>query len=253
MREIVREIPEVEVVLALGPEELGGRLLAMLRRRYPAGGARFAEFHVGNLVGETLDEPNQVNWGAGAYRASGAVAEAYGWMIGQGLIVPAPGNHSPGVYMLSRRAYDLATDEGFQRYLTAARLPRELLHPSIAERVWQSFLRGEFDTAAFQAMRQVEIAIKEATGIQELGMKLAAQAFRPLDDKGMAGPLTDLEAESGEQDGMMQLFRGALGALKNPHSHRVVNFEDPADAASTVIFASQLLRVVDRRNAARRN
>jgi uncharacterized protein (TIGR02391 family) len=237
-------------VLALAPEELAGQLLILMKQRFPSGVRRFAEFHVGNLIAETMDEVNSPTWGPQAYNTSGAVAEAYGWLIGQGLITPVPGNPSGGMCMLSRRAYAFQTDRDFQRYRAAARLTRDLLHPAIAEPVWLSFIRGEFDTAAFQAMRQVEIAIREATGLDEIGVKLAALAFKPVEN-GVAGPLADREAEAGEQEGMMQLFRGALAALKNPHSHRVVNFDDPADAASTVIFASQLLRIVDRRAKAR--
>lgn len=142
--------------------------------------------------------------------------------------------------------------EGFDAYLTASKLPRELLHPAIADRVWVSFIRGEYDTAAFQALRQVEIAVREAGGFaaDDYGVSLARAAFRSGDKDGAHGPLTDLEAPAGEQRGMMDLFAGALGALKNPHSHRAVNYETPEDAAAVVILASHLLRIVDRQRRA---
>jgi hypothetical protein len=49
-----------------------------------------------------------------------------------------------------------------------------VLHPVIAERVWLSFVRSEFDTAVFQAMKAVEVAVREAAGFPKGG----SMAFR---------------------------------------------------------------------------
>ena len=45
--------------------------------------------------------------------------------------------------------------------------------------------------------------------------------------------------------GMADLFCGAIALYKNPQSHRNVP-TDPIDAAEVIIFASHLLRIVDR-------
>ena len=149
--------------------------------------------------------------------------------------------------VFSRRAEAMEDEHDFSRYREGARLPRELLHPSIADAVWISFVRGDYDTAVFQAMRQVEIAMRQATGADPSvpAVNTARNAFRPND-----GTLTDLDAPAGEQQGMMDLFAGAMGALKNPHSHRWVNYDSPGDAAAAVIFASQLLRIIELRHTA---
>jgi hypothetical protein len=45
-----------------------------------------------------------------------------------------------------------------------------------------------------------------------------------------------------EQEGIAPLFAGASGLYKNPQSHQYV----PTSAAEVVLFASHLLRIVDR-------
>lgn len=74
-------------------------------------------------------------------------------------------------------------------------------------------------------------------------MKLMQEAFRT------GGPLADTSAEAGEQVATMQLFMGAIGALKNPASHRTVHFDDPTEAAEVVQLADLLLRILSRISA----
>lgn len=253
MYELPKSIPDAEVVLALSVEELGGVLLFLIKERLAAGRANQSGVHTSNLSnelhGSSSDGPP---YGDRTEQVKVAVTEGLAWLEAQVLLIPSPTTSSPGWRIPSRRAADMRGKEDFDHYRSAKLLPRELLHPVVAEKVWLSFVRGEYDTAAFQAMRQVEIALREATGIEELGVTLARRAFKPKDDKtGEVGPLTDESAEKGEQQGMMDLFAGALGALKNPHSHRVVNFNSPADAAAVVMFGSQLLRIVENHRARR--
>jgi uncharacterized protein (TIGR02391 family) len=110
-------------------------------------------------------------------------------------------------------------------------------------------MRGEYDTAIFQAFREVEITVraKGGFGLNDLGVDLMRNAFRPTSGKGKTvnpGSLTDTQIPIAEQEAMLSLFAGAIGFYKNPQSHRHVP-SHPEEAAEVVIFASLLLRIVD--------
>ena len=71
------------------------------------------------------------------------------------------------------------------------------------------------------------------------------EAFKPAKNNAPAGRLTDALLPVAEQEAMASLFAGAIGLYKNPQSHRSVP-TDATDAAEVIMFASQLLRIVDR-------
>ena len=73
---------------------------------------------------------------------------------------------------------------------------------------------GQYELAAFAAMREVEIRVRELSGASagDIGVPLMTKAFRE------GGALRDQTAEGGEQTAMMNLFQGAIGVFKNPTS-----------------------------------
>ena len=70
-------------------------------------------------------------------------------------------------------------------------------------------------------------------------------AFATAKNNLPAGPLTDKQLPLGEQEAMAHLFAGAFGVYRNSTGHRHVPTE-PEEAAEVIMFASQLLRIVDR-------
>ena len=107
------------------------------------------------------------------------------------------------------------------------------------------FLRGDYDTAVFRAFKEVEVRVRDKSGLGDdlIGRELMVRAFGPT------GPLTNSDAPKGEQDAARELFSGAISFCKNPSSHREVQFENPREVVDLVCFANQLLRIVDRLKA----
>jgi uncharacterized protein (TIGR02391 family) len=245
MYELPRTIPDVQMLLALAPEDLAATMLFLLKKRTEA------KFHTGNLQRElwghfTSGQPqyprqheNEINL---------AMAEAWAWLQVQGLIVWDMENGQYGWLQLSRRARGMESEADFRSFKVANLLPKEILHAKIADPVWRAFMRGEFDVAAFQAMKAVEVSVRAAAGLGDnlIGVKLMREAFAPE-----AGPLTDMNAEGGERVGRMELFAGAIASYKNPHSHRDVNLDSPSEAIEIILLANHLLRIVDARAKAR--
>jgi uncharacterized protein (TIGR02391 family) len=215
-------------LLALEPEELAAKLLFLIRRRPDLG----ERYHPNNLDSELWASVHSFRHILSYPREREAeinlaVAEAFAWLEAQGLGVPDSGlNGSNGWKRLSRRARRMESETDFAQYAMARRLPREVLRAKLAQSVWLAFMRGEFDVAVFQAMKAVEVAVREASGLtSELGVRLMRKAFDPK-----SGPLTDPKAEEGEREARSALFAGAIGSYKNPHSHHDVQFDDAAEA-----------------------
>ena len=85
--------------------------------------------------------------------------EAWNWLENEGFLVKDP-NQPAEWFFLSRRARQLKSRHDFAAYRKASLLPKGQLHPLITTKVYPAFLRGEYDTAVFQAFREVEVAVR---------------------------------------------------------------------------------------------
>ena len=122
-------------------------------------------------------------------------------------------------------------------------------HPMIPQNVWSSFSQRAYGSAVFEAFKQVEIAVREAGGYKatDYGTDLMRKAFH-IDN----GNLTDRSQLRSEKQARSDLFAGAIGAYKNPGSHRDVDFT-AEEAVELTTLASYLLRIVDSRSQPEEN
>ena len=72
----------------------------------------------------------------------------------------------------------------FANFEIARLLSEEALRGRIADRVWGAFIGGEYDAAAFQAMKTVEVSIRSACrfGNDMMAQNLCGQLFTPTLD-----------------------------------------------------------------------
>ncbi|MBZ5532074.1 MAG: TIGR02391 family protein [Acidobacteriia bacterium] len=234
MKSFAEMIPNPQDLLALETEELAGVLLEYMNS---SGIIQLGRVQRLGLTGRTRDvlkgyDPKfheQVRF---------ALMEEWNWLTREVLIAPSPDTDIDTVFV-TRRGQQLRDRTGFANYRKATLLPRTLLHPQIADKVYALFLRGEYDTAVFQAFKEVEVAVRTAAKLSasDIGVALMRKAFDVS-----AGPLTDASQLPAEREALSNLFAGAIGSYKNPHSHRKVTI-DAEEAIEMFILSSHLLRI----------
>jgi uncharacterized protein (TIGR02391 family) len=187
---------------------------------------------------------NQARNAGYAKPALNALSEAIGWLRARGLVTPDLSESSGNAAFVTRFGRKLL-DEG-PGHLHATAGLQDGVHPLIEREARSQFMLEKYELGVFAAMRAVEIRVRNLGGFGEddYGVGLLNQAFGP------GGPLCDLQATKGEQDGMRALFAGAYAVLRNPGGHREVDYDDPGEAAEAVHAVSLLMRILDRVEAA---
>lgn len=231
-------IPDPDDMLALAPEELAGFVIEYFNRlpehetesisRY-----NFSLHHT--LAGYPPDRVKD---------CQRALMEAWVVLETEGLVARKPGDNS-GWFILTRRGRALKSRTDFTAFQHSRLFPKESAHPALTQKAYPLFVRGDYETAVFQAFKSVEVAVRAAAlGVDHrlYGVDLMRKAFHPD-----SGPLTNRSEPAAEREALQALFAGAIGRFKNPSSHRHVPLESPTEAVEALLFASHLLRIVDER------
>jgi uncharacterized protein (TIGR02391 family) len=235
------QFPPPDEALALEPEELAMFLLKYLCKEEQTGSSSVLNLHNctlhGNLQDYAGDKYDEI---------SKAITESWIWLEREGMIAPKPGQDRQWVYV-TNGGKRLLDNSDIGTYLKGNILPEKVLDPVLARKVRPLFIRGDYDTAVFQAFKEVEVRVRKATSLsQELvGIELMRQAFHSD-----TGRLTDKNDPKAEREATAHLFAGAIGLFKNPSSHRDVNLGDPSECAELIYLANYLLRTVEKRTPA---
>jgi Protein of unknown function (Hypoth_ymh) len=170
-------INDVDFLLTMEAEELAATMLPLLAKSRQNAGVNLGNYasslFSANMGGHRYDDRKQ-------NQIILAVTEAWNWLEVQGLLIPAPGmNGTHGWRVLSRKAEALTSSADVKKFAKSRHLRREILHSRISDRVWSAFIRAEYDVAVFQAMKAVEVAVREVSGFgaDELGVSLMRRAF----------------------------------------------------------------------------
>lgn len=231
--------PSSEDLIALPVDALGIWLLRELTR-HPQSIHRANLYYSNTTMRLSINPTNQSIWNA--------LAEAFDWLVANGLLAHMPGSRNEGFAFITRRGNQILAESEPLAVINATNRLSIDLHPRIESRVRSQFLLGEYEAAVLIAFREVEIRVRDLGGYDnsEIGTKLMIKAFNRTKN----GPLVDPALDPGEQESMMHLFAGAIGAFKNPSSHRQVDYGDATVAAEAILFADLLLRILDRDNSA---
>lgn len=224
----------------MSPEDIGGLLFEYLRSF-----GRDQNLNRYNLLsagsGEILEY-------AGDKRPEvvRALAEGWNWLENEGLIALNNNDATQLNYFITRRGWELRSRNDLEAFKLGSLLIARRLDERLANGVMPLFLRGDYDTAIFQAFKEVEMRVRDACSTKGtaypndlVGTKLMRAAFHSE-----TGPLRNTEAVVAERDAMSATFAGAIGLFKNPPSHRSPGI-GAVEASELIYFANHLLRIVD--------
>lgn len=176
-----------------------------------------------------------------------ALGEAFERLLREGLISPDISQQGTNWVVVTEEGREALEDD------TSAPMARQTkqllgllsLHERIDTRVRRALDHGDLQQAVAEAFGAVEAHVRATAAARDPSLRklspsgLMSSAFKT------GGVLADGERDDGVQTGVMQLFQGAIGAYRNPNAHGHAAYDDITEVIRLVLFADQLLRMVD--------
>jgi uncharacterized protein (TIGR02391 family) len=171
------------------------------------------------------------------------LAQGWLWLENEGLICPRPDQPTGDFYFVTEKGVRFREPRDFQSYRKGKFLPHEILDKVLLEKVYPLFISGDYDTAVFRAFKEIEVRVRQKSGMPQsaIGIDLMRMAFNP--EKGF---LASKDIHKAEKQALSDLYAGGIGIFKNPSSHREVKFEEAEDVAKIILFADYLLKLLER-------
>jgi hypothetical protein len=131
-----------------------------------------------------------------------AIAEAWQWLLTEGLILPAP-DQPNRFFCPTRRGSRLKSTADTEAYKKRGMLPRSNLHALLLETVRPMFIRGQYELATIEAFKQIKISVRTATSLPEglVRVDLVREAFHET-----TGALTDKTAVKAERQALLSVM-----------------------------------------------
>ena len=126
--------------------------------------------------------------------------------------------------------------------ISGLRLEEVVSDQQLLQKCLNPFNDGDYETAIFAAFKHVEERVRVASraDVSEIGVPLMTFALHPQNGK-LIIPKCKLTAE---QEGVYNLFKGAIQFFKNPSSHRTVDYEKKVETIKIIAFADLLLKIL---------
>jgi uncharacterized protein (TIGR02391 family) len=217
---MMRYFPPEAELLQMSAEDVGMHLLKYMTRSH-------AETNRFNFL-------QMVTGGQVSFR----FMEGWGWLVRQGFLALAPNDMYGKNHFVTREGIEVAQQDDLDAWRKAHLFP-DYFDAALQRWVKPLFSRGDYDTAVFRAIKEVETRVRKKSGFKtDYGRGLMLKAF------GETGPLMASDNEG--RKAAREMFAGAISFCKNPSSHHEIDFDDPREVVDMISFANQLLRIVDR-------
>lgn len=167
-------------------------------------------------------------------------------MRGRGILIPTGSGfsfHRDTISQLDEEFNFLLVEKKGAQRVSELRLWK--MYPEVINVSEKLFINGHYVEAIFNAFKKVEILVKNKSGIKNLtGHPLMQKVFSV---KTPILKFNDLisQTDRGEQQGMMELFAGAMLGIRNPKAHDEAIQKDPVKTLEYLAFASLLCRRLD--------